>query len=152
MAVVDLRAIFSYLEQMANIRTISWSAAMRDLRNHRVRRAGVREERLRAAAGLRGLELSSWRGRSGRRYVVGVHSLTETDIVDVTEAIVIAVRRDNEGVAHVVEIETAGPRERLRKSWLSAMRARGATEMHVHRLAETEAARRAIVEDLREDA
>ena len=125
---------------------------MRDLRNHRVRRAGVREERLRATAGVRGLELSSWRGRSGRRYVVGVHSLTETDILEVTEAIVIAVRRDREGVAHIIEIETAGPRERLRKSWISAMRARGAMEMHVHRLAETESARRAIVEDLREDA
>src|SRR5436853_127609 len=59
---------------MANRRNISWSTAMRDLRNDRTRRAGVREERLRTTAGVRGaLELSSWRGRSGRRYVVGVH-------------------------------------------------------------------------------
>ena len=128
---------------------------MRDLRNERVRRAGVREERLRATAGLRGgaLNLSAWRGRSGRRYVVGVHPLGETDILDVTDAIILAVRRDEEGVAQLIDIATAGPkpRDRLRKSWMSTVRARGATEMHVHRLAEDDATRRAIVADLRED-
>jgi hypothetical protein len=147
--------MFSYLEQMANRRSIPWSAAMRDVRGERVRRAGVREERLRATAGLRGtLNLSSWRGRSGRRYVVGVHGLGETDILDVTDAIIIAVRRDDEGVARLIDIATAGPqpRDRLRKSWLSTVRARGATEMHVHRLAESDEARRAIVADLKEDA
>jgi hypothetical protein len=128
---------------------------MRDLRNERVRRAGVREERLRATAGLRGgaLNLSAWRGRSGRRYVVGIHPLSETDILDVTDAIILAVRRDAQGVAQLIDIATAGPkpRDRLRKSWMSTVRARGATEMHVHRLAEDDASRRAIVEDLRED-
>ncbi len=128
---------------------------MRDLRHERVRRADVREERLRATAGLRGgaLNLSSWRGRSGRRYVVGVHPLSETDMFDVTDAIIIAVKRDEQGVARLVDVATAGPkpRDRLRKSWMSTVHARGATEMHVHRLAEDEATRRAIVEDLRED-
>jgi hypothetical protein len=140
---------------MANKRSISWSAAMRDLRNERVRRAGVREERLRATAGLRGgaLNLSAWRGRSGRRYVVGVHPMSETDILDVTDAIILAVRRDEEGIAQLIDIATAGPkpRDRLRKSWMSTVRARGATEMHVHRLAEDDATRRAVVADLRED-
>ena len=129
---------------------------MRDLRNERVRRAGVREERLRATAGLRqgALNLSSWRGRSGRRYVVGVHPLSETDLLDVTDAIVIAVRRDEQGVASLIDIAAAGPRprDRLRKSWMSTVRSRGATEMHVHRLAEDDASRRAIIEDLREEA
>jgi hypothetical protein len=129
---------------------------MRDLRHERVRRADVREERLRATAGLRGgaLNLSSWRGRSGRRYVVGVHPLSETDMFDVTDAIIIAVKRDEQGVARLVDVATAGPkpRDRLRKSWMSTVRARGATEMHVHRLAEDEATRRAIVEDLLVDA
>jgi hypothetical protein len=129
---------------------------MRDLRHERVRRADVREERLRATAGLRqgALNLSAWRGRSGRRYVVGVHPLSETDLLDVTDAIVIAVRRDDQGVASLVGIAAAGPRprDRLRKSWMSTVRARGATEMHVHRLAEDDATRRAIIEDLREEA
>ena len=120
--------MFSYLEQMANRRTIPWSAAMRDMRNERVRRAGVREERLRATVGLKGaLNLSSWRGRSGRRYVVDVHPVSETDLLDLTEAVVIAVRRDDKGVARLVDMASAGPRERLRKSWMSAARARGAT-------------------------
>jgi hypothetical protein len=147
--------MFSYLEQMANRRDIPWSAAMRELRSERARRAGVREERLRATAGLRGsLDLSSWRGRSGRRYVVGVHSFADSDLMDITEAVVMAVRRDENGVARLIDIATAGPkpRERLRPSWMSAARARGATEMHVHRLAASDAERRAIVDDLREDA
>jgi hypothetical protein len=129
---------------------------MRDLRHERVRRADVREERLRATAGLRqgALNLSAWRGRSGRRYVVGVHPLSETDLLDVTDAIVIAVRRDDQGVASFVDIAASvpRPRDRLRKSWMSTVRARGATEMHVHRLAEDDATRRAIIEDLREEA
>jgi hypothetical protein len=126
---------------------------MRDLRNDRARRAGVREERLRATAGLSAtLPLSSWRGRSGRRYVVGVHALDEREIEDITDAVMIAVRRDGDGVACVIDIAAAGDRrrERGRLSWACAVRARGATEVHVHRLAEDDAGRRAVMDDLRE--
>jgi hypothetical protein len=129
--------------------------AMRDLRHERARRAGVREERLKATAGLRQspLTLSSWRGRSGRRYIVGVHPLVETEILEVTEAIIIAVKRDNDGMAHVIDVTTAGsrPSEQARTRWMSRVRAQGANEMHVHRLAEGDRERREIVEDLRED-
>jgi hypothetical protein len=115
----------------------------------------VREERLRATAGLRPstLTLSSWRGRSGRRYIVGIHPVAEAEIAEVSEAIIIAVRRDAEGTAHVIDIATAGahPNEQARARWASAMRSRGATEMHVHRLANGDQERRAIVDDLRED-
>jgi hypothetical protein len=128
---------------------------MRDLRHERARRAGVREERLRATAGLRheSLTLSSWRGRSGRRYVVGVHPLVVDEILEVTEAIIIAVKRDPDGTAHVIDIATAGtrPSEEARKRWMSRVQAEGATEMHVHRLADGEQERRAIIDDLRED-
>lgn len=129
---------------------------MRDLDKERKARADVREERLRSAQGLRGtpaLALSAWRGRSGRRYVVGVHGLasdaTDAEVVSVGEAVVIAVRRDGSGFAEMVDVTAAGesPRERL-APWLSRVRARGATEMHVHRLAAGEAERRAIVADL----
>ena len=140
---------------MRNKRTISWSTAMRDLRNERARRAGVREERLRATAGLGNAPaLSSWRGRSGRRYVVGIHPLNEADLLNVTEAVLIAVQRDGEGVARVVDMTVAGaqPRDRQCLSWMSSIQARGATEMHVHRLARGEEERRAVIEDLREDA
>jgi hypothetical protein len=128
---------------------------MRDLRGDRARRAGVREERLRATAGLRQapLALSAWRGRSGRRYIVGVHSLEAAEILDVTDAVILAVKRDRDGVAHVVDIATAGSRpvEQARNRWMAAVRDRGANEMHVHRLAEGEDERRTIVDDLRED-
>src|SRR4028119_2047108 len=94
---------------MANKRTISWNTAMRDLRNDRMRRAGVREERLRATAGLRSSStLSSWRGHSGRRYIVGVHPLALSELLDVTDAVLLAVRRDEAGTAHVVDVAMAG--------------------------------------------
>lgn len=128
---------------------------MRDMRLERTRRAGVREERLRATAGLRqALPLSSWRGRSGRRYVVGVHALSEPGIGDWTDAVLIAIHRAGDGTAHVVDIETAGPRPRgaAREHWMSRVRARGATELHVHRLAESDDERLAIAEDLRDQA
>jgi hypothetical protein len=128
---------------------------MRDLRHERARRAGVREERLRATAGLRqaSLALSSWRGRSGRRYIVGVHPLVEAEILEVTDAIILAVSRDDDGTAHVIDIATAGSRPSggARTRWMAHVRERGATEMHVHRLADGDRERRAIIEDLRED-
>lgn len=138
-----------YTEQMANRRILSWSTAMRDLRRERAPRASVREERLRATSGLKNPPaLTSWRGRSGRRYVVGVHRV-EPDVADIADAVMIAVQRDGTGIAEVVEVAALGPqtrRQRLR--WLAAMRVRGATEMHVHRLAESDAERRAVAADL----
>ncbi|QRE75802.1 hypothetical protein [Methylobacterium aquaticum] len=137
---------------MANKRALSWSVAMRDIQNDRARRMDVREERLRTASSLRGtpaLPLSAWRGQSGRRYVVGIHALDD-DPAEVGEAVVIAVRRGGDGTAELVAVAAAGesPRERLARGWLTRARARGATEMHVHRLAEDAAARRAVVADL----
>lgn len=124
---------------------------MRDLHRDRIARAGIREERLRATAGLREPpSLTSWRGRSGRRYVVGIHQLCEPEIADVTDAVVIAVQRVGDGEASVLDVSVpaAGTTRRARLRWLSRMRSRGATEMHVHRLAESDAERRAVVEDL----
>lgn len=121
----------------------------------RMRRASVREERLRATAGLREpLPLTSWRGHSGRRYVVGVHALSEVEIADLTNAVLIAVERGGDGTAKVLDVAAPGAQTapRIRIRWLSRMRARGATEMHVHRLAESEEERRAVVADLIERA
>jgi hypothetical protein len=139
---------------MQNINTTHGRVAMRDGRGNRTRRAGVREERLRVTAGLSvQLRLSAWRGRSGQRYVVGIHALAEADLSDVTEAVLIAVRREGDGTARVVDVTAAGalPRERLASSWMSAVRACGATEMHVHRLARDEAERSAVIADLQDE-
>lgn len=137
---------------MANKRAVSWSAAMRDLENGRGEKADVREETLRTAAGLRGsggLRLSAWRGRSGRRYVVGVHALDAADGAEVADAVVIAVRRDEAGLAQVIDVASTGSAARaVPEAWIRRASDRGATEMHVHRLAEGAAERRAIVDDL----
>lgn len=128
---------------------------MRDLRNDRMRRAGVREERLRATAGLRSTPtLSSWRGLSGRRYIVGVHPLKLEELLEVTDAVILAVRRDGSGTACVVDSALAGdrPSTEPRTRWLDSARERGATELHIHRLADTEDRRREILADLRESA
>lgn len=123
---------------------------MRDMRHDRVTRALVREERLRATAGLReSQDLTSWRGQSGRRYVVGVHSPSEPEIVEATDAVLIAVERTGDGTARVVGVTAPGSlTARQRLAWLSTMRGRGVTEMHVHRLAANEAERSAVVADL----
>ncbi|MCJ2065268.1 hypothetical protein MKK63_21490 [Methylobacterium sp. J-088] len=141
---------------MANRRALSWSAALRDLKDDRTRRQDVREERLKTNAGLRGapaLPLSAWRGRSGRRYVVGVHPAGGFDVDEMAEAVVIAVRRDDTGIAKMVSVATSkeSPRDHLCRTWLERVRNGGATEMHVHRLADSEADRMAIADDLKAD-
>jgi hypothetical protein len=115
---------------------------------------GVREERLRATTGLlRGLDLTSWRGRSGRRYIVGVHPLTEGELLDVSEAVILAVWRDAQGAARLVEAAAAGLelRPQARRAWITRAKARGATELHIHRLAAGFSDRAAIVADLAEE-
>ena len=121
------------------------------LGRERVRMTGVREERLRATADLRGmLNLTSWRGRSGRRYVVGVHALVEPELRDVSDAVLIAVRRDEDGLAQAIAIAAVGQRlpQSARGAWIEKARRQGATEMHVHRLAENARERQIVVEDL----
>ena len=139
------------LEQMTNKRIVSWSMAMRDLRNERTRRAGVREERLRATAGLRsspGLEFLArpvrpalYRGRPSPRRLRG-HGCH---------------RRGDPGGQAGAERHLARRRHGHRRSaasgeararWLARVRAAGATEMHVHRLADDDQERRAVIADL----
>jgi hypothetical protein len=124
-------------------------------------RAQVREERLRATVGIEGsLSLSSWRGRSGRRYVVGIHGFGEIGAEDLMGAVLIAVRRDRLGIARVIDVaygttdadeaqhcDDVG--EAARTNWLDAMRCRGAQEVHIHLLATDDTARQEIAQDLR---
>jgi hypothetical protein len=98
--------------------------------------------------------LSSWRGQSGRRYIVGVHPLDLKELLEVTDAVILAVGRDENGIAHVVDSVLAGaePSTETRTRWLATVQERGASELHIHRLADTEARRREILADLRENA
>ena len=108
---------------------------------------GVREERLRGAGTLRSvplLSLSAWRGRSGRRYVVGIHPMEAGDLDEVGPAVVIAVRRDGEGIAEAVAVASVTEPD---AAWIAAARRRGAD----HRRAQlTELARVVLAELERE--
>lgn len=132
-------------------RTMSWAAALRDLKSDRQRRHDVREERLKTTAGLRGtpaLPLSAWRGRSGRRYVVGVHPIVGFEADEGAEAVCIAVGRDKGGIAELISAVSGLDADTIQR-WTAKARSKGATEVHVHRLADNTAERAAIVSDLK---
>ena len=111
-----------------------------------------REEMLRSSRGLRGspaLPLSAWRGASGRRYVVGVHSAQSFELDEAEEAVCFAVERGTNGIARLISVATSmglGDAER----WLRKVRKAGATEIHVHRLCDSAAERAAVAADLSE--
>ncbi|KAB1076701.1 hypothetical protein F6X53_22555 [Methylobacterium soli] len=105
---------------------------------------------MRTATGLSGtpaLALSAWRGVSGKRYVVGVHQLTTTNVVDAGPGVMIAVRRDEAGIAEPISIIADGIVGRI-AAWTGEALRIGATELHVHRLGKHANERAAIVDDL----
>ncbi|MCJ2049245.1 hypothetical protein [Methylobacterium sp. J-070] len=132
-------------------RTISWAAALRELKADRAVRSPVREERLRTNAGLRGapgLAMSVWRGRSGRRYVVVVQPLDAPDLVADQAAVVLAVARDDQGRASIVAARACEAGDPGFLGWLAACARLGARELHAYRLAETRPERAKIAADL----
>lgn len=117
------------------------------------RPAIAREERLRATAELkRPGAMTSWRGRSGRRYVVGIYPLGGRGLPDIEGAVALAVKRTRDGEARVVGLAASDPAgTRLAGlRWLALTRLRGATELHLHLLAGSETERRAVLKDLGE--
>ncbi|MFC0284712.1 hypothetical protein ACFFJB_14060 [Camelimonas abortus] len=93
----------------------------------------------------------AWRGRSGRRYVVTIHDIDSAAVAcDYEGALLLAVRRDHRGEPALIGGRDSGlpgaDDENWR--WLRAMRARGATEIHVHLLARSQAARQGALCDL----
>ncbi|MGJ3262440.1 MAG: hypothetical protein ACFE0R_04315 [Salinarimonas sp.] len=147
---------------MRNIHALFWRDALRGLRAagggartavapSAMAEEPVREERLRAAAGIEGgVGLSAWRGRSGRRIVVAVHPLGAVDPADLDGAVALAVARPDGAPARVIAATTAESvrTEARRRAWLERVAARGAVEVHLHRLADGPQARRAVAADL----
>ncbi|WP_267423461.1 hypothetical protein [Methylobacterium sp. GC_Met_2] len=132
-------------------RTISWAAALRELKADRSVRSSIREERLRTNAGLRGepaLAMSVWRGRSGRRYVVVVQPLDAPDQVAEHAAVILAVARDEQGHASIVAARACDAGDPGFLGWLAACAALDARELHAYRLAETRSERAEIAADL----
>ena len=117
----------------------------------RHKRSAVREERLKSSAvscNIGVSALSVWRGKSGKRYVVHVTSIDETDLVAARGAVVIAICRGAGGCADIIARRACDPGDGGFLGWLAACATRGANELHTHRLAATQEQRRIIVEDL----
>jgi len=70
--------------------------------------------------------------------------------MDVTDAVILAVKRGPNGTSGVVDMTIVGQQagEDTRSRWLARAEALGATEMHVHRLAYDDEERRAVIADL----
>lgn len=108
-------------------------------------RPAIHELSLRGTAvASTGLRISGWRGQSGRRYVVTVCGIEEAATVEAPGSVIIGVRREANGIARIVG---AGHRGSVFDGAALA-RADGATEIHLHNLADSDAEREAIVEDL----
>jgi hypothetical protein len=135
---------------MSNRGPIHWGNALAALKADRAVRSEIREERLRSTAGLRGtpvLPLTAWRGRSGRRYIAGIHPVAVDSFEGQWDAVVLAVHRTGSGNAEIVDVAcNVGIGKAL--AWITAARAAGATELHIHRLAETVKERVDAVSDL----
>lgn len=127
------------------------SSFLSGLRSDRVTPSPIREERLRTSAVLRcapALALSAWRGRSGRRYVVGVHGLTVEAAEEALPAVLVAVRRNDAGLAVLLDLYSGETGASDVAEWVGRAAGQGATELHVHRLAEGADERTRIVADL----
>ncbi len=90
----------------------------------------------------------AWRGRSGRRYVASIYGFD--DCPDYEHVVALAVRRDADGRRAVLAAIDLGafPIMAMGGEAMTAARAAGANEAHLHLLAETGAARAAAIADL----
>ena len=134
-------------------RSLHWGCALRDVRDDRTKPPAIREERLRTTAGLRGspaVSLVGWRGLSGRRYVFEIHDLAEAAALIRTTGrpvVALGVRRDAAGLAEPVRPTWFGA-DASPEGFLDAIGRDGCTEVHLHRLADSEAEARAVVADI----
>jgi hypothetical protein len=125
-------------------RRVAWGAEFSRARGNRMAREPIREVPLSGKASPK-IALSAWRGQSGRRYVVAVYTLRQArEDVDAPGAVILGVRRGPDGLARIVGAGWKGTMAEAAE--LSA--ADGATEIHAHRLADSDTDREAIVEDL----
>jgi len=108
--------------------------------------AGAREMPLRITAGLTERRFTAWRGRSGRRYVASTFVVGDDHALGFTDAVLLAVSPDR----RILAARDSGPFgvEAALTRWRQAVLAAGASEIHVHLLAEDGISRRAALLDL----
>lgn len=90
----------------------------------------------------------AWKGESGRRYVTSIYGFE--DCPDYENVVALAVRRDWDGTRTIIDGLDLGafPLAALGGDVMDQARLRGATEIHLHLLAETPADRQAALDDL----
>ncbi|MDI9847854.1 hypothetical protein QM467_07285 [Rhodoblastus sp. 17X3] len=91
----------------------------------------------------------SWLGASGRRYICSVYALGEPPAFDCRRAVIAAVRRSASGAVVLFTFQP-GPNEERDdfRLWTQRAHACGASEWHVHLLAETPEERAFVLRDL----
>ncbi|OJV05257.1 MAG: hypothetical protein BGO20_16775 [Bosea sp. 67-29] len=101
---------------------------------------------LRSTASLGERRFTAWRGRSGRRYVASVFPSDDPHALSFTDAVLLAVSADR----RILAARDSGPFgiEAALGRWQRSVTEAGATEIHVHLLAEDGASRRAALLDL----
>jgi hypothetical protein len=106
----------------------------------------AREMPLRSTAGLAERRFTAWRGRSGRRYVASVFPVTDDHALGFTDAVLLAVSADR----RILAARDSGPFgiEAALTRWRRSVAMAGASEIHVHLLAEDGLTRRAALLDL----
>ena len=110
----------------------------------------VRDLPLRATAQLAERRFTAWRGRSGRRYVASVFAIQDGHALGFTDAVLLAVSPDRK----IVAARDSGPFgiDAALTRWRDAVAMAGASEIHVHLLAEDSTGRRAALCDLMPEA
>ncbi|MGX1786297.1 hypothetical protein ACWIGM_06140 [Bosea sp. NPDC055332] len=110
----------------------------------------VREMPLRATAQLAERRFTAWRGRSGRRYVASVFAVQDGHALGFSDAVLLAVSPDRK----IVAARDSGPFgiDAALTRWRDAVAMAGASEIHIHLLAEDGAGRRAVLCDLMPEA
>lgn len=106
----------------------------------------AREAPLRSLAGSASRRFTAWRGRSGRRYVASVFAAQDDHALGFSDAVLLAISAERRIIA-ARESGQLGIEAALER-WRGTAVAAGATEIHVHLLAEDGASRRAALRDL----
>jgi hypothetical protein len=112
--------------------------------------APVREVPLRSTANVCERRFTAWRGRSGKRYVASVFPIHDDAALGFVDVIVLAVTPGRQ----VVAARDSGPFgvESALTRWRDAAMSAGATEIHVHLLADSANERRRALIDLMPEA
>jgi hypothetical protein len=106
----------------------------------------AREMPMRSTAGLGERRFTAWRGRSGRRYVASIFAIGDGHALGFTDAVLLAVSADR----RILAARDSGPFgiEAALTRWQQSVAQAGASEIHVHLLAEDGISRRAALLDL----